>query len=276
MGLDGKHRPLVGPGRAARRLVRAAGAALALWLPMAAAAAAQVPCRLALVLALDVSSSVDAAEYALQRDGLAAALSAPEVVGAIEAAGPIALTAFEWSGRYQQARILDWAMLHTPEEVAAAARRIGGARRIDDSYPTALGYALGHGAMVLQRGPACARRVIDLSGDGVTNDGFGPEEAYRHFPFEGVTVNGLAVTGHDRRRDPALLEFYRERVRRGPGAFVEVADGYEDFTRAMTRKLLREIGVPLLGEGRRPGMRWPGAPRAGQGALPPAAARRPG
>jgi len=85
--------------------------------------------------------------------------------------------------------------------------------------------------------------VIDVSGDGITNDGFGPELAYRHFPFDGVTVNGLAVLG----ADPQVQDYYQDFVRHGPGAFVETAEGYAGFRRAMTRKLFREINDMQVG-----------------------------
>jgi hypothetical protein len=85
--------------------------------------------------------------------------------------------------------------------------------------------------------------VIDVSGDGVNNDGFGPRLAYRHFPLSDVTVNGLVILGHD----AEVLEFYRGEVIRGRNAFVETAHGFEDFGNAMTRKLYREINDIMLG-----------------------------
>ena len=95
----------------------------------------------------------------------------------------------------------------------------------------------------MARAPDCARRVIDVSGDGINNQGFGPRLAYKHFAFEDITVNGLVILGHD----AAVLRHYRDEVLRGPGAFLEVADGFADFRRAMERKLLREISDIVLG-----------------------------
>ena len=205
----------------------------------AAPAAAQSTCRLALLLALDVSSSVDDAEHALQKNGLAAALSDPDIRSAILVGGPghVALSVYEWSGRRQSTVVLDWTALHDEAAIDAAVTRLLQAPRSHNRYPTALGYALGYGATLMRRAPACDRRVIDVSGDGITNDGFGPELAYRHFPFEGVTVNGLAVLG----ADPQVKDYYADFVAHGPGAFVETAEGYAGFRRAMTRKLFREI-----------------------------------
>ncbi|WP_245216457.1 DUF1194 domain-containing protein [Sagittula salina] len=201
-------------------------------------------CRLALVLALDVSSSVDETEYFLQRDGVAAALVSEDVIRAITQDGPIALAIYEWSGRRQSSIVQDWVMLGTRTEIEAVATRLYGAERSYRRFPTALGFALGFGAELLQRAPSCDRRVIDVSGDGVTNDGFGPFYAYKHFPFDGVTVNGLAVLG----ADPAVMEHFEFEVLHGPGAFLEAAEGYEGYQNAMERKLFREISDRIVSD----------------------------
>ena len=85
--------------------------------------------------------------------------------------------------------------------------------------------------------------MIDVSGDGVNNQGFGPDLAYKHFPFDNITVNGLVIEGHDQQ----VTQYYRREVLRGPGAFLEIAQGFEDFERAMSRKLYREINDLMLG-----------------------------
>ncbi|NDV99727.1 DUF1194 domain-containing protein [Yangia sp. PrR002] len=209
------------------------------------ALAQQTHCRLALLLALDVSSSVDDSEYRLQKEGLAGALRDPDVRRAIlEGGGTVALSAYEWSGRNQSQLVMDWVMLSDEASIDAAVVRLLSAPRSYNRYPTAMGYALGFGAGILETAPVCERRVIDVSGDGITNDGFRPQQAYTHFPFEGVTVNGLAVMGSD----PRVVEYFEGEVRHGPGAFVEIAAGYEDFLRAMTRKLFRELNDMMVGE----------------------------
>ncbi len=245
MGEHGKHGPLV-----ARRARAALPARLlsALFLTAAgllAASPSGAACRLALVLALDVSSSVDAAEDRLQREGLAAALTAPEIVEAVLALPdrPVALTVFEWSGRNQQTELLDWRLLDSRAALFGAARTIARSTRRHSEFPTALGYALGHAAGLLDRGPACDAQVVDVSGDGRNNAGFPPELAYRHFPLAGVTVNALAIGG----ADADLPGYFRDRLIRGRGAFVEVARGFDDFERAMRRKLLRELQVRSVG-----------------------------
>ena len=204
-------------------------------------------CRLALVLALDVSSSVDPREYDLQRLGLTAALDSEDVRHAIlnGGAGHVALAVFEWSGYHQQKLHLDWTLLRKAQDIDLAIGRLGSMTRSHDDFPTSVGQALGYGAELLRRGPRCARRVIDVSGDGVNNYGYGPRPAYRAFPFDGVTVNGLVILGDNEK----VLPFYRDQVLHGPGAFMIVASGFEDYREAMTRKLYREINDIRLGAG---------------------------
>jgi len=225
-------------------LVRAATllAACLLW---AATAQAQSACRLALVLALDVSSSVDAEEYALQRTGLAAALDAEEVRHAIltGAAGYVALSVYEWSGFNQHKLQLDWLALTSPAAIDRAVATLAGMERSHDNFPTSIGPAIGYGATLLKRAPRCERRVIDVSGDGVNNYRYGPREAYRHFPLNDVTVNGLVILGDD----PGVLSYYGAEVLHGAGAFMVVAKGFDEFREAMTRKLYREINDIILG-----------------------------
>ncbi|WP_076450494.1 DUF1194 domain-containing protein [Roseivivax lentus] len=217
---------------------------LAGWLAGGAAAQA-ASCRLALVLALDVSSSVDEREYILQRDGAAAALGDPDIRRAIlSGPGHVALAVYEWSGRRQNALVLDWTALRSDADIDRAIATLRGFPRSQTRFPTAMGYALGYGATLLAKGPQCARRVIDVSGDGITNDGFGPDLAYKHFPFQGVTVNGLAILG----ADPMVADYYEFNVMHGPNAFVELSEGYEGYRRAMTRKLFREISNMVVGD----------------------------
>lgn len=220
-----------------------AAIALALGVLTASMASAQSHCRLALVLALDVSSSVDAEEYILQRDGLAAALNHDGIRAAIlDAAGHVEMAIFEWSGRRQSAVVSDWLALTDNAAIDQIIKRLQSTPRSQTRFPTAMGYALGYGATLLARGPDCDRRVIDLSGDGENNDGFAPHLAYKNFPFRNVTVNGLAVLGGS----PDVVAYFHREVRHGWGAFVETSDGYQGYRDAMTRKLFRELNARIL------------------------------
>lgn len=231
-----------------RPLPWAACAALAL----AGGAAAAQECRLALVLALDVSSSVNEQEDRLQREGLAKALTEARVLEAILSGDPVALYVFEWSGRSAQAAILDgWQLLVDEADVVRVATAIAKSRRSHADLPTALGAALGHAATQLRDAPACRARTIDVAGDGINNESFGPALAYDTFPFEGVTVNALVIgdlsaTQAGREEGAQLVAWFQTEVLRGPGAFSVVAEGYGDYARAMAAKLLRELELPAV------------------------------
>ena len=102
----------------------------------------------------------------------------------------------------------------------------------------------------MARAPACTARTLDVSGDGKNNDGFGPQDAYQRFDFDGVTVNGLVIRslgvtiGAFTAPPVDIRGYYEAEVIRGPDAFVEEAANYGDYERAMTRKLEREL-APL-------------------------------
>lgn len=224
MGEHAQHRLLVG--------------ALALALASAAPAAAR-ECRMALSLGLDVSSSVDRREYAFQVEGLAGALRDPSVAAAFLAVPGtvVALQVFEWSGRGQQTVRVDWTEIGSAADLEAAAARLEAGERLFARYPTAVGEAMRFGAEALATREDCAERVLDLSGDGESNDGIAPDAVKRGPLFEGITVNGLVI-GVARR---LLARHYARYVIHGPGAFVEEAVDHADFGRAMRRKLIREL-----------------------------------
>ena len=229
MDQHGKHRPLV------------KGAIITGFSVLASPADA---CRLALLLALDISASVDAEEDQLQRQGLAAALLAPEIRAAfLSSPEPVALAAFEWSGTRYQTDILDWTLITDAAALEQAAARIASSSRSSEGWPTALGYALGYAALTLQEAPECLFQTIDVAGDGRNNDGFGPDSAYAAYPFDGVIVNGLVILEDE----DGVRRYYEDAVKRGPGAFVETANGFADFEAAMRRKLLRELTSQVLG-----------------------------
>ncbi|GAB1381299.1 DUF1194 domain-containing protein [Pararhodobacter aggregans] len=218
---------------------------------LAAGPAAAQECRLALVLAFDVSASVDQREYRLMMEGTAAALRAPEVQAAALSGAPVAVAAYVWAGRREQAIAADWRVIQSATDLAELADRLAGFPRPSGdplgiwSGRTGVGAALAAGGRLLERAPDCEAQVIDLAGDGQNNDG--PETVR----FEAVTVNALAVAGnmpldYDGAVD-GLGRWYAANVLQGPGAFVLEAQGYEDFSRAMRIKLEREFRPLLLG-----------------------------
>lgn len=224
--------------------MKAAAAGLLLAATTALGARAE-PCWLALALALDISHSVNEQEYAIQRDGLAAALRDPQIVEAVlEAPGPVWIAAYEWSGLGRQSRMAEWTLASDVAALDALSARIAGHARTDEGSPTALGAAAAFGARLFAELPTpCARRVIDISGDGVNNQG-PSATAYRGDPiFAGLTINGLVIKGATPDPEP----HYREEVLWGPGAFLVVArNGFDDYSDLILGKLLRELKPPLF------------------------------
>ncbi len=201
-------------------------------------------CRLALVLAMDVSSSVDNAEDLLQRNGLAAALVSPQVQDAFFISpDPVALQIFEWSGRGHQTELVGWTMIQAPSDLLVVASKLSNSMRSASGLPTAMGHALAYASIQLQDAPPCLFQTIDMAGDGANNAGFEPASVYATFPFDGVTVNGLVI----REGENGAQRYYETEVMRGPLSFVEVASGFADFESTMQRKLIRELDVQIIG-----------------------------
>ncbi len=238
------------------------------WVALLAALTLTTPawaCRQALVLALDVSGSVDGVEYQQQVTGLAFALSHPEIRAAIlaDVEQPVVLAVFEWSSQNHQYVILPWTQLDSVSALDGAIARIENHRKVRAGLKTALGTALGFGRALLQQQASCWRHTIDVSGDGPSNFGPTPHSIYAR-AFDRITVNALVVgnpktaSGEGRGIEPgALLEYFETEVIRGPGAFAMIANGYADYARAMKLKLAKELEPPIISEAgglnRRPG-----------------------
>lgn len=217
------------------------------------AATAQTYCRQALALGLDVSASVDATEYRLQLDGLAFALSDPDVTAAIlsNTTATVRLAVYEWSDPGEERLILDWTDLNSQTALDAVRLRLTQTQRVDIGSSTGLGSALRTGFDLLARQDQCWTRTLDVSGDGKSNTGQRPQDV--EAPAD-VIVNGLVVgvddgnRGHERNLQIGeLTAYYSSFVTRGPDSFVETALGYPDYADAMRRKLLRELTVQVIG-----------------------------
>lgn len=218
---------------------------------------AQAACRQALSLGLDVSSSVDDVEYALQLEGVTAALNAPVVVDILflQPNAPVRIHVFEWSGPVNQTVIVPWMTIQSPADLAEVTKQLRAHTRGVPAPTTAVGSAMIAGFTYLEQHPDCWVRTLDLSGDGATNTGPPPESIPDEQSPNGVTVNGLVVGsgnffGDQVSRDAlADLEvYYRKNVIRGPVAFVEVAENYDDYAKAMERKLVRELSALAVGQ----------------------------
>jgi Ca-activated chloride channel family protein len=196
-------------------------------------------CQTALVLAMDVSNSVDPGEYRLQVDGLAAALRDP-VIAEILVRGQSALTVVQWSGANRQAVSLDWTQMYSQAQLSAFAAAVETMPRAFVLSDTAPAEALDFARRHLADGPDCARRIVDMSGDGTPNSGGEMGQARRRAERAGITVNGLAIEGIG----VAISNFYRRSVITRDG-FVVTARGHRDYARAIRQKILREISAAI-------------------------------
>jgi hypothetical protein len=233
------------------RLVRTVLAVAASLMLAAAPARAAEPVDLLLVLASDVSRSVDNAKFQLQREGYAAALSNARVVEAIRSGphGRIAICFVEWSGSTSQKVVIDWTLVSD----AASARRIGDQmlelpRAFADR--TSISAGIDFAMAQFERAPFTApRRTIDVSGDGTNNSGRDVSTARDEALARGVTINGLVILSEtplpwnpEHTNPPGGLgEYYKRNVIGGPGAFVMVAENHGSFGQAIVKKMIAEI-----------------------------------
>lgn len=205
---------------------------------------ADAACRQALALGLDVSGSVDAREYRLQLDGLAAALEHPEVISALFALpdAPVRLAVYEWSGPQAQRLIQDWVEISDAATLAKLTARLRSTRRKLQDPSTALGTAKAYGAALLADQTQCWQRVLDISGDGGSNTGPRPQDLRP----AGITINGLVIGDTAPTEDSGLAGYFTAYVIEGVQSFVEKAPNFEAFEQAMVRKLTRELTVLVL------------------------------
>lgn len=194
-------------------------------------------CDTALVLSLDVSGSIDAGEYGLQTQGIALALADPEVAAAL-VRGRVALTVVQWSGPAQQAVSLPWRRMRAPADVVAFAARAAAAPRAFRGSDTAVGEGLRFALAQFPQVPDCARRVIDISGDGQENAGFTDARAHAEAVAQGVTVNAIAI--EEAGQASPVTQYYRRRIVT-PGGFVVTTRGLSGYAETLRLKLRREL-----------------------------------
>jgi Ca-activated chloride channel homolog len=179
---------------------------------------------------------VDAAEYRLQMGGLAAALRDGSVSDALVQA-KAAILLVQWSGLGRQEVTLDWTRITSRADLTDLAQQIDAAPRAWRDYSTGIGEALAFTASTYGPVSECRRKVIDVSGDGPSNEGLAPEFMRASLVAQGFTVNALAIEG----AVEDLTGYYRDHVIAGPGAFVVTANGFNDYPRRIRQKLLREV-----------------------------------
>jgi hypothetical protein len=192
----------------------------------------------ALVLAIDVSASVTADSYLLQRNGIARAFENPRLVDAISAIpGGIEVLVLEWSDPDRIEVTVGWRRVAADDGAAAFAAAVRESKRSSNGL-TAIGPALLAAASAFDRMPEPAlRRIIDISGDGMANFGVPPMVARDQIVAAGISINGLAILTEE----PWLAGYYRSNVIGGPAAFVVIARDFGSFADAMLRKLMQEV-----------------------------------
>jgi hypothetical protein len=201
---------------------------------------------LLLVLCMDASGSIDAAEFELQRRGYAEALTDERIVDAIRGGlqGAVAIAVVEWGSPQGAATVVPWTLVRDRASAEALSAALIAAPRSTQSY-NAIGDAIDHSRRLLDAAPHQARRrIIDLSGDGPDLRSANPVSRARDEAVAaGITINALAIieTGVGDRRGEPLDLHYEHEVIGGPGAFVVVAQGRPSFARAIRSKLVREI-----------------------------------
>jgi len=221
----------------------------AILVPAAASAAEDVD--LLLVLAVDVSRSIDANKFQLQREGYAAAVADPQVLEAIGTGrtGRIGLTFVEWSGVGAQKVVIDWTTIGDADSAKGFGDRLLEAPRSfadRTSISGAIEFAMGQ----LDKAPyEAARRTIDVSGDGTNNAGRDVAMLRDEAVAKGITINGLVILSDnpmswnpDHTNPPGgLANYYRNNVVGGPSAFVMVAENFNSFGQAIIKKMIAEV-----------------------------------
>ena len=238
---------------APRALVWAAALAIGL----AAACPASAACRLALALGLDISGSVDDREYDLQLTGIARALAEPDVRNAFFADPnvPVAFAVYEWSSSSYQNVIVNWRLVDAPTVLDQISAELTAWSRAAVPEATGLGAAMRFGANLIKNGPECLDQTLDISADGKNNDWPLPDRLRASGEISWLRINALVVamnfpSTQDRTNSGAaeLASYFQTYIIQGPGAFTEVALGYEDYADAMRRKLIRELASLPLGQ----------------------------
>ena len=197
-------------------------------------------CELALALAVDVSGSVDQNEYNVQMQGLADAVRDSVVSEALVQA-EAAVMLVQWTGSSRQVVSLPWKRIRTFDDVEALAAAIETTPRRWRNYSTAIGEALAFTLRQFETAPLCRRRVIDVSGDGVSNEGTEPRKRFPQLRAAGVVVNALAIEASV----SDLTAYFWENVIIGEGAFVATADDFKDYPDRIRQKLRRETTKQL-------------------------------
>jgi Protein of unknown function (DUF1194) len=211
-----------------------------LWFAGEVSADNQTPVNIELVLALDSSASMDQEEFQLQLDGLAKAFRDPQVGQAVDNLRPlgVALAVIQWGGPGETRVIIPFTHLENAQDAKAFGFRMSRSFRWINASDTSIATALDDGRALLTQNQYDGQRlVIDVSGDGKDNSEPSLPDARARAKSANIIVNGLAIEAEE----TTLSAYYRDNVIVGADAFVERADGFADYERAMIAKLVREL-----------------------------------
>ncbi len=225
-------------------------AAMAVWAAVALlpieGARAKTPISIELVFAVDTSMSVDGYEYDLLMKGIANAFRTPEIIDLIGQQNGVAVTLFQWSTEIDERYMIPWHLLKDPASVLSFAAKVEKAERDPNRGFTGIGGAIDFGVRLIAENAFEGRQLkIDVSGDGRNNIGVPLSIPRQEANALGIVINGLPILTYTGYESYDLDTYYREKVIHGPGAFVEIANDYDDFARAFLRKLRREISPPI-------------------------------
>jgi len=195
-------------------------------------------CKLALILSMDVSSSIDSGEFAYQRDGLADALLDADIMNVLTR-DRVALMVVQWSGVNDQVASIPWRRMHSQGDVQAFSNWVRSMRRDFVNSKTAVGSAISFSIEQFSDVADCERNVIDVSGDGASNSGDETSYQSRRAADMGIEINGIAIDIIG----TAITEYYRRYVAT-PEGFVLTSTGFSDYPRTIRAKLLRELVKP--------------------------------
>jgi hypothetical protein len=239
-----------------RWIVLVIGLLLSIASVLVAPACAADDVDLALVLVTDVSRSIDDSEFALEKNGYAAAFTSHQVLTAIKNGplGAIAVAYVEFASGFEVKTVLDWNVIRDPASAKAFADKLTAAPR---SYwgRTAISAGIDHAVgMLAENNLNASRRTIDVCGDGTNNAGREVSEARDDAVKAGITINGLAIINEHPvswtfahvQPPGGLPKYYQDNVTGGPGSFVMEVRDFKAFGDAMTRKLVAEIAARML------------------------------
>ena len=235
--------------------LRALGAGLALAVAPQAWAEPDTRVDAAIVLAVDVSGSMDVEELAVQRAGYVEALRHPDLIRIVENGRNkrIAISLFEWAGDVRDDSSVSWRVIETPADIEEFARAVEAAP-VETSFGTSISRAIHHAMDLIETADFSADAwLIDVSGDGPNNIGPPVAEARDRALDRGVTINGLPIMIRPSRGAPNLSAYYEDCVIGGLGAFVLPATSREEIAPAIRRKLFRELIGAISPRGRGPG-----------------------